>query len=437
MRILVAMAMASVLLPHTRGLTTTPLRVRNLLPSNQRIILPHLRSTHASFSLTRLSAVPLTVPSKISQVDNTYMKLAIEAAARGKGNTFPNPAVGCVLVSNAKEEPEIIGVGFHPKAGYPHAEIFAIFEACNYVSSGVDAALAIVLESKHKRSNHRNMDSQSHALVDTIHQLLKTYTSEQGAHTLFQDKLSDLDVTAYVTLEPCCHFGKTPPCAMSLVIAGVQRVVVGLRDPNPRVDGGGVQVLQQHGIQVDFVDILGGNEMEKQNAKECQDIVKSFVNRIKPRDRNGNDGYLESNYEEYMTGAKRRLLRNMAGRQKQEGKSIEIDWTCSADSVEDASGDDLEEAIQKLDLNHIWMERVDEALWKHELIVLRLTRAVKKKKGVKLLSERIADELKAHVAQTVGHTALLYRPARPPVMNLDEMLSLKDEDDADDDVGDD
>mmetsp|Transcript_17459 Transcript_17459/g.25460 ORF Transcript_17459/g.25460 Transcript_17459/m.25460 type:complete len:118 (-) Transcript_17459:407-760(-) len=68
----------------------------------------------------------------ISPDDNRYMKQAIDAASRGVGNTFPNPAVGCVLVSKNKDqgEDEVLGVGFHPKAGYPHAEVFALFEAC-------------------------------------------------------------------------------------------------------------------------------------------------------------------------------------------------------------------------------------------------------------------------------------------------------------------
>jgi len=102
--------------------------------------------------------------------------------------TRPNPAVGCVIVQSG----EIVGQGFHPKAGEPHAEVFALSEA----------------------------KSQA-----------------KGA-------------TAYVTLEPCSHTGRTPPCALALIEAGVQRVVVAGLDPNPQVAGRGVALLEQAGIEV-------------------------------------------------------------------------------------------------------------------------------------------------------------------------------------------
>lgn len=120
--------------------------------------------------------------------DYYYMNLAIEEAKKGLYTTRPNPAVGCVLVKDSL----IIGSGFHPKAGEPHAEIFALRNA----------------------------------------------------------KQSTVDATAYVTLEPCSHTGKTPPCAKALIKAGVSRVVVAGLDPNPKVAGRGVNLLLNAGIKV-------------------------------------------------------------------------------------------------------------------------------------------------------------------------------------------
>ena len=120
--------------------------------------------------------------------DNYFMMLAVEQARQGLYTARPNPAVGCVIVQSAK----IIGQGFHPKAGQPHAEVFALKEA----------------------------DERA-----------------KGA-------------TAYVTLEPCSHTGRTPPCALALIAAGIKRVVIAGLDPNPKVAGRGVALLEQAGIEV-------------------------------------------------------------------------------------------------------------------------------------------------------------------------------------------
>ncbi|HEX9093640.1 MAG TPA: bifunctional diaminohydroxyphosphoribosylaminopyrimidine deaminase/5-amino-6-(5-phosphoribosylamino)uracil reductase RibD [Coriobacteriia bacterium] len=119
-----------------------------------------------------------------------WLRRAMELAERGRGTTSPNPVVGCVLV----REGAVVGEGFHERAGGPHAEIVAL-EAAG------DAA--------------------------------------QGA-------------TAYVTLEPCNHHGRTAPCADALVRAGVSRVVMGMRDPNPGVAGGGAATLRAAGVEVEF-----------------------------------------------------------------------------------------------------------------------------------------------------------------------------------------
>ena len=118
--------------------------------------------------------------------DQHYMRRAIELAQQGIYSSKPNPNVGCVIV----KDNQIVGEGFHPRAGQPHAEVFALQQA------GRQA---------------------------------------KGA-------------TAYVTLEPCAHFGRTPPCANALIDAGVARVVIAGLDPNPLVAGKGQAMLHAAGI---------------------------------------------------------------------------------------------------------------------------------------------------------------------------------------------
>ena len=119
--------------------------------------------------------------------DHVYMGRALELAQRGHCTTMPNPAVGCVIVKDNK----IIGEGWHQIAGEPHAEINALNDAGDRA---------------------------------------------EGA-------------TVYVTLEPCCHHGKTPPCSNALLEAKVSRVVAAMQDPNPDVAGKGMEQLQQAGIE--------------------------------------------------------------------------------------------------------------------------------------------------------------------------------------------
>src|SRR5690606_35379357 len=131
--------------------------------------------------------------SKLSQdpihPDQLWMQRAIELAQLGQYSTKPNPNVGCVIIKDG----QLVGEGFHPQAGQPHAEVFAMRQAS-----------------------------------DLAH----------GA-------------TAYVTLEPCAHYGRTPPCAKGLVEAGLAKVIVACPDPNPLVAGKGVQILKDAGIEVE------------------------------------------------------------------------------------------------------------------------------------------------------------------------------------------
>jgi diaminohydroxyphosphoribosylaminopyrimidine deaminase/5-amino-6-(5-phosphoribosylamino)uracil reductase len=137
------------------------------------------------------------------------MRHALTLAAKATGKTFPNPVVGCVIVDPALNS--VVGEGFHLKAGEPHAEVFALRAA------GANA---------------------------------------RGC-------------TAYVSLEPCNHFGRTPPCSRALVDAGVTRVVVGFVDPDPRVSGGGIRTLLDAGIAV----VVGCEEAA------CREINADFIER--------------------------------------------------------------------------------------------------------------------------------------------------------------
>lgn len=122
-----------------------------------------------------------------------YMVEALDLARNALGRTSPNPLVGAVVV----REDRVVGRGFHPRAGEPHAEVFALREA---------GQLA------------------------------------RGA-------------TMYVTLEPCCHWGHTGPCTEAIIDAGVARVVVAAEDPDPRVNGAGIRILREQGIEV-IIEVL-------------------------------------------------------------------------------------------------------------------------------------------------------------------------------------
>lgn len=128
-----------------------------------------------------------------SSADYAFMSYALRLAEKGLYSTTPNPRVGCVITNNN----EIVGSGWHERAGQPHAEIHALHAAG-------EAAC--------------------------------------GA-------------TVYITLEPCSHYGRTPPCADALIGAGVARVIIAMEDPNPLVSGRGCALLQQAGIAVQ-VDLL-------------------------------------------------------------------------------------------------------------------------------------------------------------------------------------
>lgn len=144
----------------------------------------------------------------IAKRDRDMMQRCLQLARRASGQTSPNPLVGSVIARDG----QVVAEGFHPAAGRPHAEIFA-------------------LQAAGERS--------------------------RGA-------------TVYVNLEPCNHYGRTPPCTEALIAAGVAKVVVGMVDPNPLVAGSGIERLRGKGIEV----VVGVEEAD------CRQLNEAFIHRI-------------------------------------------------------------------------------------------------------------------------------------------------------------
>src|SRR5437870_8247444 len=143
------------------------------------------------------------------QADEGFLREALRLAERGLGLCAPNPMVGAVIVQGGR----LVGRGWHLGPGTPHAETVAIADAGDLASGG----------------------------------------------------------TLYVTLEPCTHSGRTPPCTPAVLRAGVGRVVSGMADPNPAVDGGGFEALRAAGVRVE-VGLLG---------RECADLVAGFAKHVR------------------------------------------------------------------------------------------------------------------------------------------------------------
>lgn len=147
------------------------------------------------------------------EADEKYMWLALDLARQGLGRTSPNPLVGAVIVKNG----EILGTGYHQAAGTPHAEIHA-------------------LENAGERA--------------------------RGA-------------TLYVTLEPCVHHGRTPPCTRKIIEGGIRKVVISMVDPNPLVKGSGVKALEEAGIKVK-VGVL------EDKARRLNEVFVKYITRGLP-----------------------------------------------------------------------------------------------------------------------------------------------------------
>ena len=157
---------------------------------------------------SQLVGEPVVAKIVGNDFDSRMMLRCVELARMALGRTSPNPLVGAVVVQNG----DIVGEGFHPRAGEPHAEVFALRAAGERARGG----------------------------------------------------------TIYVSLEPCNHYGRTPPCSEGLISAGVSKVVVGMVDPNPLVAGGGIARLRAAGIEV----VVGVEEAA------CRRLNEGFIHRI-------------------------------------------------------------------------------------------------------------------------------------------------------------
>lgn len=150
-----------------------------------------------------------------AEEDARFMRRALELAERGRGLTSPNPMVGAVVVRDG----EIVGEGFHERAGSAHAEVVALAAA--------------------------------------------------GARSR--------DATLYVTLEPCVHQGRTPPCAPAVIAAGIRRVVAALVDPNPRVSGRGLATLRAAGVEVAGLTLADAAERQNRTFVSAMRLGRPHV----------------------------------------------------------------------------------------------------------------------------------------------------------------
>ncbi len=149
------------------------------------------------------------------QYNNDFMKQAIQLAEEGRGRTSPNPFVGAIIVKNGK----VVGKGYTQPVGQDHAEVQAIKNAGKNTKSA----------------------------------------------------------TMYVTLEPCCFYGRTPPCTEAIINAGIKRVVIGMRDPNPEVNGKSIKILKSAGIEVELASHLIEKEIAEQN-----EIYFTYITKKRP-----------------------------------------------------------------------------------------------------------------------------------------------------------
>lgn len=174
--------------------------------------------------------------------DEFFMRRALELAGRGRGTVRPNPLVGAVLAMDGK----IMGEGWHQRAGGPHAEVLAVADA----------------DARAMKDTGERFSEEGRFYADSDPRDAK------HAGGQFRAGRADLSrATLYVTLEPCCHTGRTPPCADLIIARGIGRVVCAMEDPDERVSGGGIAALRAAGIPV-TTGVL---------ERECRELNSVFV----------------------------------------------------------------------------------------------------------------------------------------------------------------
>ena len=161
--------------------------------------------------------------------DVLMLERAFSLAEKGRGCTSPNPVVGAVIVEDA----QVIGEGYHVGPGSDHAEVAAIKDAVRRAGGG----------ARRRR---------------------RLWTSDAARGVC-------AGTTIYVTLEPCCTYGRTPPCTSALIAAGFARVVVGAIDPTPAVNGKGIGIMREAGMPVDLAEGRLGTADEAAERRAAQD----------------------------------------------------------------------------------------------------------------------------------------------------------------------
>ncbi len=169
-----------------------------------------------------------------------FMTQALELAKKGKYKTAPNPCVGAVLVYNNT----VIATGYHEEYGKVHAEVNCLLDA---IKNGV------FYQAKQEKKVYFSNPFLQKAL-------------EENKHKQFSEPIDLAKCTLYVTLEPCNHFGKTPPCTHAIVESGIKSVIIGIEDPNPKASGG-IAYLKEHNVSV-LCGIL---------EEECNDLIADFL----------------------------------------------------------------------------------------------------------------------------------------------------------------